>query len=171
VDGGNLIDSNNPTIFELVDQTDGSVQERYWNFNGNGKVIKNFYKILSVSDPDIFIESRFIKEINPDNDIAFVYIKDGNVITKIIKILSVSGSGDGKITLDGSIEDTGSIKYLGVILPETVSTYTEKDPNVHSIHFMYESAAANSKYNPSVFILFKNQYIKKTFLKEQIVID
>lgn len=172
VSGNNFLDNNNPTIFELVDQTDGDVQERYWNFNGSGRIIKNFHEILKIEDPDVFIESRLGAEINVDDFISIVYIKDGNVITKLKKVLGISFEGIyRKMTIEGSIEDTGSIAYLGKISSETLTTYTEKDPNIHSIHFMYESSAANSTYNPSVFILFKNQYIKKTFLKEQVIID
>lgn len=169
-----ILDDNNPTIFEFVDQTDGNIQERYWNFNGSGKVIKNFYKILKIEDPDVFIESRLGKEISQDDLVAIVYLKNNIVTTKIREIAS-PGADEGvytKITLKELVgDDIGDIAYIGKIYPETTTTYTEKNPNIHSIHFIYESTNPNSVYNPSVFVLFKNQYIKKTFLKEKIVID
>ena len=55
--------------------------------------------------------------------------------------------------------------------PEIVRNYTETDPNIHSINFIYKINYPSSVYNPSVFVLFNNQMIKKAFLKEEITID
>jgi PKD repeat protein len=172
----NVIDDKNPTVFEFVDQTDGDIKERYWNFNGQGKIIKSFYPIEQIVESEdiciVSVEKNLVYEFENDDTVAIVYIKNDKVITKFKKIESVlEGESYTELTINGTIEEHDGLIKIGKILPETTRTYTEKNPNIHTINFIYESGAANSTYNPSVFVLFKNQYIKKTFLKEQITID
>lgn len=174
----------NPTAFEFVDQTDGDVKERYWNFNGDGCVIKKFYSCSFQTNNRLIINKNVIDEF-AKGYVLVSYSKEGKISTIIKKINSSDIAGDVAIgtlvTLDEPFEDLPQDAWnpkIGKILLDPtdnkiqiVSNYTEQDPNNHSINFMYKINHPSSVYNPSVFVLFNNQTIKKAFLKEEITID
>lgn len=172
---GDLLDDKNPTVFEFVDQTDGQIKERYWNFQGLGRIIKKFYTIQQILNNDnsstVFIERNLGFDLDQNDTVAIVYTEEQKVITKFKKILDISESGNQykEITLDGQLNTDSGV--IGKILPEETNSYTEKDPNTHTINFIYKSNIANSNYDPSLFVLFNNQVSRKVFLKEQITID
>jgi PKD repeat protein len=176
----------NPTVFEFVDQTDGDVKERYWNFNGDGCVIKKFYscevnnnggtshKLTFKDDIRNFLLYPYTNQI-----LVFAYDEDGEIKTKFGKISYIDETGliisgfelpesinAGKI---GAIN--GSYNNQNKWSPDIIRNYTETDPNIHTINFIYKINHPSSTYNPSVFVLFNNQTIKKAFLKEEITID
>jgi len=184
----------NPTIFEFVDQTDGDVKERYWNFNGDGCVIKKFYSCGVDNNKFKFKEDirKYLTSPYTGQYVIFAYEQGGATTTKIGKISSIDG--DGKL-ITISKGDGSSLSLNNVMIgkvgpingsfytancggqsknlwkPEIVRSYTETDPNIHTIYFMYKINYPSSLYNPSVFVSFNNQTIKKAFLKEEITID
>lgn len=173
-DNGNLLDGNNPTVFEFVDQTDGQIKERYWNLYGQGRVIKKLYpirEVLNLDNISVISIERNIDEFAIDDTVVLVYEKDGNAITKFkkVKVIDESDNQYIKLYLDSNLDSSSGV--IGKILPEETNVYTEKDPNIHSINFIYKSNVSRSVYNPSLFTLFKNQTTKKAFLKEEIIID
>jgi PKD repeat protein len=168
------------TVFEFVDQTDGDVKERYWNFNGDGCVIKKFYSCI-VNKNELKFKDNMKEILSFDQRVIFAYYdENGETNTKLARIsgistdgldvnisgVDLSGISDGKI---GAI--TGNYDSGRGWQPDIVRTYTETDPNIHSINFIYKINYPSSVYNPSVFVLFNNQSIKKAFLKEEIKID
>ena len=172
--------SEKSTVFEFVDQTDGDVKERYWNFNGDGCVIKKFYS-CDVVENELKFKDDMRKILQTKQGAVFAYYDeygetktnlvtisglDGDGLNVIINGIDLSGISGGKI---GPI--IGSYDSSNDWYPDIVRTYTETDPNIHSINFMYKINHPSSVYNPSVFVLFNNQTIKKAFLKEEITID
>ena len=169
-----------PTVFEFVDQTDGDVKERYWNFNGDGCVIKKFYSCDVVGN-ELKFKDDMRKILNYKQGVVFAYYDEyGETKTNLATIsgidleglniivngIDLSGISGGKL---GPI--IGSYDSKNDWRPDIVRTYTEADPNIHTINFMYKINHPSSVYNPSVFVLFNNQTIKKAFLKEEITID
>ena len=186
----------NPTVFEFVDQTDGDVKERYWNFNADGCVIKKFYPCTVNNNKFTFKDDirKFLNSPYVNQYVIFAYVEEEKIITKIARISSIENTGKvvtlvkGTGTEDLGIPDAVTIGKVGAIKgnyytttcegvsrtfwePEIVRNYTETDPNIHSINFIYKINFPSSVYNPSVFVLFNNQMIKKAFLKEEITID
>ena len=189
---GNSLNKNNPSIFEFIDQTDGDIQERYWNFGSEGRVIKNlynstFYNIdnnqIKITIPGRDVENIFkAAALNSNYSIVFTVGKQCYLITKqdLISVnyadnaiscsLGGSKSPNGKTEI--IIKNTknlnnlsGSMGKVGAIIDGTLSNYTESDPNIHSIYFIYENK--NTQPQPSVFVLYRNQTIKKSFLKQE----
>jgi len=58
---------------------------------------------------------------------------------------------------------------IGAIENDSVLNYREIDPNIHVAYFIYEKQY--SQPQPSVFVLYKNQVIKKAFLKKENTIE
>lgn len=168
-----------PTVFEFVDQTDGDVKERYWNFNGDGCIIKKFYS-CDVIENKLKFKDDMKKVLNFKQGVVFAYYdEDGKTKTVLGNVSDIPDDGLN-ISLNGVDLSGISGGKLGPIMgrydkdewhPDIVRTYTETDPNIHTINFMYKINHPSSVYNPSVFVLFNNQTIKKAFLKEEITID
>lgn len=155
---------DNPTLFEFVDQTDGDVKERIWNFGAEGYLVKKLYKATHNSDLNFTY-------LNIDEDLTSIYNNQNKVVVKSIQnliknILDISYNGQKTIVKVDKIDSLSSTS-LGFFEDNLVSQYTEVDPNIHIINFLYNSKSTPS---PSIFILFKDQTIKKSFLKEKLVI-
>lgn len=177
---GNMIDDNNPSIFEFVDQTDGQIKERYWNFNSKGRIIKRFYNSQQPISSNgstfaIAIDKNSGDEFNVTSGVdiigAIVYL-DGNnkVITKFKKVVGTQLTSMYKYVIFEGTIDTYSAS-IGKVLPDEVDSYTEQNPNIHTINFIYKNSGNNSIYNPSLYVIFNDQNTKKAFLKEQVTID
>lgn len=174
---GQLVDDNNPSIFEFIDQTDGPVKERYWNFNGKGRIIKRFYN----SQQPIFTDGEYFtvvidknsgEEFSINDSIgAIVYTNGGgDVVTKFRKVAGVQTTELYRYVIFEGTIDTYSAS-IGRVLPEEVDSYTEQNPNIHTINFIYKYGGNNSVYNPSLYVIFSDQNTKKAFLKEEVIID
>lgn len=182
---GNSFSSVNPSVFNFVDQTDGDVRERYWNFGGYGKIIKNFYdcEIISnnkikINDTDLTLEyseaGADLVDGNGDRYIVLVCKNiDGELLTKIKKLTYIEYIASNNyytlIDIENDEELASFIQpKIGFLRPNSITTYTEQDPNNHFINIIYDS---KGEYSPSVFVLFKDQIIKKAFLKEDVVVQ
>lgn len=162
---GNASTSDNPTLFELVDQTDGDVKERIWNFGSTGYLVKKLYRTTYVSDTNY---TYFYVDV----DLTSLYNSDNKLIIKsaqnLIKdIIDISYSNQKTIIKVSKIDDVLVSPRVGFFEENIVSQYTEVDPNIHTVNFLYNTQSTPS---PSIFILFKDQTIKKSFLKEKLVI-
>jgi hypothetical protein len=95
---------------------------------------------------------------------------NNNVITKFRKVVGTQIAEIYKyVTLEGTIETYSA--SIGRVLEEEVDSYTEKNPNIHTINFIYKYGGTGSVYNPSLYVIFNDQNTKKAFLKEQVTID
>lgn len=168
--------SENPTLFEFTDQTDGSVKERIWNFGGYGYLVKKLYSatvdnsnsgytIIKITDQKIkeSIETKKYK----------CFIKGQKNFVKNINSVEFKIAGGTKyveIQIDKTDQSLFSniSQSVGFFLKEEINQYTELDPNIHSAYFIYIDV---QNYASSLFILFKNQIIKKSFLKEEIIVQ
>jgi len=186
-----------PTIFEFIDQTDGDIQERYWNFNSSGKLIHRLYKcsgdINSPSKYKIIVDGKNVKDNFEGKKLALIvnsncYVMDiesikygiyngtsfyegisnhcdANGASYRTEIIATVGSGSEAILTNFAASNA----KIGAIETDSVLNYREIDPNIHSIYFIYDKQ--NSKPQPSVFVLYKNQIIKKAFLKKENTIE
>lgn len=74
---------------------------------------------------------------------------------------------DGQIATRYWIFDgQGRLTYNGPLVPE--NTYTENDPNIHFVNYVYDKPGI---YNPSLLSLFNNQKLQRTFLSNNIVVE
>jgi len=168
---GNNYSKNNPTLFEFVDQTDGDVKERIWNFNGSGYLVKKMYKATinnSNSDYTLFRINKKIPE-SITSDYKCIIKSQSNIIENIISA-DYTNIGQ-KIYTDIKVRKLDQIitsPTIGFFQEQQITQYTETDPNSHSLNFMYLDS---QNISPSIFVLFKNQVIKKSFLKEEIIIQ
>jgi hypothetical protein len=69
---------------------------------------------------------------------------------------------------DRSLLNSGIAK-VGAIENDSILNFREIDPNIHVSYFIYEKQY--SRPEPSVFVLYKNQVIKKAFLKKENTIE
>jgi len=155
----------NPSLFEFVDQTDGDVKERIWNFSENGYLVKKMYKTNYTSDSNYTY-------FNIDLDLTSLYDSNNKVIIKssqnlIKNIIDISYNGQKTIIKVNKITDNLVSPKIGFFENKLIKQYTEVDPNIHTVNFIYNN---KSTPKPSIFILYKNQTIKKSFLKENLVI-
>ena len=201
-----------PTIFEFIDQTDGDIQERYWNFNSPGRLIQRMHKcsgsLSSGSNYKIIINGKNVKNNFEGKKLALVvnnsepamppncYIMNINSIKygilytdpvthtsqideKISTHCDLNGAtpiyrteiiatiaGGSSANLSGFNVSNAKI---GAIENDSVLNYREIDPNIHVAYFIYEKQY--SQPQPSVFVLYKNQVIKKAFLKKENTIE
>jgi PKD repeat protein len=187
-----------PTIFEFIDQTDGDIQERYWNFNSPGRLIHKLHKcsvsLASQNNYKITVSGINVKNSFYGKKLALVvgnncYVMDISSIeyglvdptTKQIDENSKHCDLNGATpvyeteiiaTIAGgsntNLSNIGDAK-IGAIENESVLNYREIDPNIHITYFIYEKQY--SQPQPSVFVLYKNQVIKKAFLKKENTIE
>ena len=206
----NTNSGHGPTIFEFIDQTDGDIQERYWNFNSPGRLIhklhkcsgspyveptttttnssSNKYKIIinekNVKDDfegkslalvvnnDCYIMSinsikygMFYNEVTDENSSSRCDLNGVSPVYRTEIIATIIGGSVG--VLPSSLPTSSS--KIGAIEKEQVLNYREIDPNIHVTYFIYEKQY--SQPQPSVFVLYKNQVIKKAFLKKENTIE
>jgi len=155
------------TLFEFVDQTDGDVKERIWNFGAEGFLIKKLYRFSIDNDSSDYsileINRKIFEEITSDHK-CFLVGSQNNMVKEILDIQQAD-------TLKIKIEKTNNSfvpPKVGFFLEEEITQYTELNPNNHVIYFIYKNEESTS---PSIFVLFKNQLLKKYFLKETINIQ
>lgn len=161
----------NTTLFEFVDQTDGDIKERIWNFGGKGYLVNKLYPVQLINNTDYSILriNKKLKDIDL-NQKCIIKTSSNNILKDIIQI---NQSMDGeKFYTDikvSSLSDSNIIiQKVGFFKTSLIDQYTETDPNNHSVCFIYNIKQYAS---PSLFVLFKNQVIKKSFLKEKINIQ
>ena len=74
---------------------------------------------------------------------------------------------DGQIATRYWIFDgVGRLTYNGPLVPD--NTYSETDPNIHFVNYVYDKPGT---YNPSLLSLFSNQKLQRTFLSNEIVVE
>jgi PKD repeat protein len=164
---GKKYDSGSPTLFEFVDQTDGDVKERIWNFGGEGFLVRKLYRFsLDNQNSDYSIlklNNKILDQIT--NKHKCILIGGQN---KLIKdILDIRQSNGIEIKIE-KISESFPLSKVGFFIEDKISQYTELDPNIHVVYFIYTNEELVS---PSIFILFKSQLLKKYFLKETITIQ
>lgn len=60
----------------------------------------------------------------------------------------------------------GRFKYDGALVPD--NTYTENDPNIHFIRYVYDKPGT---YQPSLLSLFENQKLERSYLSNKVVVE
>lgn len=163
--GGNSISSGNATLFEFVDQTDGDVKERVWNFGSDGHVIKNMYRATHETDTDysyFYVDYDLTSKYDSSNKI---FINSNQNLIK--NIIDISYNNQKTLIKVEKINDSLVSPKIGLFEENLINQYTEVDPNIHIVYFIYKKTV---RVSPSILILFKNQTIKKSFLKEELII-
>jgi PKD repeat protein len=190
-----------PTIFEFIDQTDGDIQERYWNFNSPGRLIRKLYKcswtiissqgktykitvagknakdnfygkqlslivgdncyIMNINSIKYGLVDPMTQQIDEENS-KHCDLNGATPIYKTEIIATIAGGSDRSLSSNG-------VAKIGAIENESILNYREIDPNIHVSYFIYEKQY--SRPQPSVFVLYKNQVIKKAFLKKENTIE
>jgi PKD repeat protein len=160
--------NENTTLFEFVDQTDGNVKERIWNFGGSGYLIKKLYEATIDNTDPTRTTIQINKKIIDLNTSYKCFIK-GQIKNSIGSIIDIKyRSSGGNNYTDIIVDKVNQVSSVGFFQKEEITQYTELDPNIHFLYFVYTE---EQKLSPSIFVLFKNQIIKKSFLKEEIIIQ
>lgn len=153
------------TLFEFVDQTDGDVKERIWNFGSEGFLVRKLYKFSinnENSDHSIVVINKKVYEELTNQHKCILVGSQENIVKEIKEVRQVNNDLEVKIE---KVNESFVSPKVGFFVEEEITQYTELDPNNHVSYFIYTKEQSTS---PSIFILFKNQLLKKYFLRETI---
>jgi hypothetical protein len=153
------------TLFEFVDQTDGDVKERIWNFGAEGFLVKKLYGFSMNNEnseySSLLINKKVLEEITSEHK-CILTGSQKNIVKEIKDIRRVNNNLEIKIE---KVNDLFVSPKVGFFVEDEITQYTELNPNNHVLHFIYTK---EQSFSPSIFILFKSQLLKKYFLRESI---